>query len=164
MEKRIENAIDIFLDALNNGTLAKGTCFACACGNIVAAKLGIKPIIHKNHDDYITAGNERKLGGEWILAVKDNFDVCEEIKSIGINQIKETGFTVDEFKQIEEAFESNTFINFKLYNNYSKEKVRADQIKGLEAVVKVMLTFNEDAKTDVKEVFTNKAELIAIKN
>ena len=40
MTERISKAIDIFLDAVNNGTLAKGTCIACAVGNLVAHGMG----------------------------------------------------------------------------------------------------------------------------
>ena len=36
MTPRIQKAIDIFLDAINQGTLAKGSCAACAVGNLVA--------------------------------------------------------------------------------------------------------------------------------
>ena len=36
MTPRIQEAIDVFLDAINNGTLAKGTCTACAVGNLAA--------------------------------------------------------------------------------------------------------------------------------
>ena len=36
MNNRITKAIDIFLDAINEGTLAKGNCCACAVGNLVA--------------------------------------------------------------------------------------------------------------------------------
>jgi hypothetical protein len=63
--------------------------------------------------------------------------------------------------KIENAFETNTKINCYLYSEYSKEQIRKDQIKGLEAAVKVMLKF-DDQQDDVKEVFTRKAELIEI--
>ena len=42
MTERIKKAIDIFLDAINNGTLAKGTCIACAVGNLVADAINYK--------------------------------------------------------------------------------------------------------------------------
>lgn len=37
MTQRVQKAIDIFLDAINNGTLAKGSCTRCAVGNLVRA-------------------------------------------------------------------------------------------------------------------------------
>ncbi len=167
MEKRIENAIDIFLDALNNGTLAKGTCRACAVGNLIAA--GMNEVIEYNGFDFYCKGDNhiwnilfqtgykkqwRYRDGKYGYLLKTNLSLK--------NAIKNTNFTAGELEQIEYAFEINTKIYFKNYVKHTKEEVRADQIKGLEAVVKVMLSFNNDIKTDVKEAFTNKAELIKI--
>ena len=42
MTPRISKAINIFLEALKDGTLAKGTCTACAVGNLVAAGMDAK--------------------------------------------------------------------------------------------------------------------------
>ena len=59
------------------------------------------------------------------------------------------------------AFETNTKIDIQEYKEVTPEEVRADQIKGLEAVVNVMMTF-DDVKADVKEVFTNKLEPVSV--
>ncbi len=158
MEKRVEKAINIFLDALNEGTLAAGTCAACAVGNLVAAGIGIKAIIpHKNNEQkYIVCENEH-----WAVDILKSSDVMfDSTKSLKC--IAATDFTIRELIKIERAFERNTNIIYLRYDYYTKEEVRKDQIKGLEAVVKVMLTFNNDTKTNVKEVFTNKAELISL--
>ncbi len=170
MEKRIENAIDIFLDALNEGTLAKGDCTACAVGNIVRHGMGLTreqynlntlELDHKN-DEYINWSMlfSTQYGGH--QERDSNSELLLEKYSVIKKQINSTEFDIDELAMIEYAFETNTKIMFTEYYNHTKEEVRADQIKGLEAVVKVMLTFNKDTKTDVKKVFTNKAELIAI--
>ncbi len=169
MEKRIENAIDIFLDALNNGTLAKGTCFACAVGNLVAAGMDAV-VIHqidgnkhkydctKNNKDWSQLFYTPPSGKQATTDYEKVFKHLPRLKK----EIENTNFTVYELAQIEFAFETNAKINHQHYHGYTKEEIRADQIKALEAVVKVMLTFNEDTKTDVKEVFTNKAELIKL--
>lgn len=65
-------------------------------------------------------------------------------------------------KAIEKGtFETNTRISYHKYDYYTSEEIRADQIKGLEAVVQVMLDF-DDCKELVQEIFTSKAELIPV--
>ncbi|NJL78547.1 MAG: hypothetical protein HC917_06310 [Richelia sp. SM2_1_7] len=49
MTERISKAIDVLLDAVNNRTLAKGTCTACAVGNLIAAGLGEKVYARNNN-------------------------------------------------------------------------------------------------------------------
>jgi hypothetical protein len=162
MTKRIEKAIDIFLDAINNGTLAKGTCVACAVGNLVRTGMGIEINLDSNYGDSET----------WRLGFCTSNGLQTRIKKSDFSSyqlklyekaIAATDFTEDELAAIEYAFETNTQITGCSYDNdgYSKKHVRADQIKGLEAVVKVMLEFDEQSE-QVEDVFTKKAELIAI--
>lgn len=164
MTPRIQKAIDIFLDAINEGTLAKGTCLACACGNLVANGLGIKPVIHKTHTSYLhylgyvhRGSYTSKEGAAWSLTVRNDSRSTDQ----GKREVEMTGFTSDELRRIEKAFEGNTRINFTDYCFYSKEEIREDQIKGLKAVIEVMLKFDNQSD-DVKEVFIDKAELIPI--
>ena len=177
MTKRIQNAIDIFLDAINEGTLAKGTCVACAVGNLVAHGMESKVV---NKDGLF--GTKPTFGTEpfvvnsiWSnLFMTDSFGyqslwshkpngLDEMIKQPEYKSLRDAmekiDFTVDELRQIEYVFETNTKIKYDAYEDHTKEEVRADQIKGLEAVVKLMLTFDEQVD-DVKEVFTTKAEAI----
>lgn len=153
MTQRVQKAIDIFLDALNEGTLAAGDCQKCAVGNLCRAAMV-----------------ENKLAGcmasDWaflfISGTKRPF-YCSDMKQISRAKqlISYTEFTEEELMQIEHTFERATFIKRVHYSGFSKEEIRADQIKGLAAVVQLMLTFDEDTTTDVKEVFTSKAELIS---
>ena len=167
MTKRIQNAIDIFLDAINEGTLAKGACVACAVGNLVAHGMDAK-VVKDGRFDYTTEPKvHNNIWGGLFCTVGNSqtvrTDIHEVIKNSSFKDlrkaIKKIDFTIDELMQIEFAFETNTKIIHKLYNIHTKEEVRADQIKGLEAVVKLMLTFDEQVD-DVKEVFTTKAEAI----
>ena len=155
MTQRISKAIDIFLDAVNNGTLAKGNCVACAVGNLVSHGLGGE-ITHDNRfkcsvdntswsDAFSTSDFEQTV-------LEDKF-VNESV----VRNIEATDFTIDELMAIEYAFETKTKIHANSYHHYSPEAIRADQIRGLEAVIKVMMKF-DDVKADVKEVFTNKLE------
>lgn len=145
MTQRIENAINVFLDAINNGTLAKGTCCACAIGNLIADKINYK-IEELDHDT-------SKPNGVWWDYVA-GFNKKAEI-------LNKLDFTINEVIEIEKAFENNTKINYLSYYNSSKKQIREDQINGLKAVIEVMMSF-DDVKEDVDAVFTKKAELIPV--
>lgn len=158
MTKRIQKAIDIFLDAINNGTLAKGTCIGCAVGNLVANGMGCT----------IDLKNAEPLEvGDWGLLFQTNigkqniYNLNAQKLLNAYKNIRATDFNFHELRAIEKTFENNTNIHFYSYHKHTKEEIRADQIKGLEAVVKVMLEF-DSSKEDVKKVFTEKAELIMI--
>lgn len=175
LTERISNAIDIFLDAINEGTLAKGDCTKCAIGNLVRKGMGL------SKEEYCL-GKLRSLGDgsfiNWslIFSTNNRFNYQknkpqkfnrDNYKAILVNyplikeQIDSTEFTVEELAKIENTFEKNTKIWFSDYIFHSKEKVREDQIRGLEAVVRVMMEF-DNCEDNVKEVFTSKAELIEV--
>lgn len=160
MTQRIQKAIDIFLDALNNGTLVKGTCCACAVGNLVAHGLG--GTIYNNEGDYIAnVSNE-----DWMFAFVTSFDGQalhpERFKEPAVVKcVEATDFTLSELIEIEHAFETNAHIHYTDYHEYGAQQIRNDQIRGLEAVVKVMLEF-DNAEEEVERVFTSKAELISV--
>lgn len=171
MTNRVQNAIDIFLDAINKGTLAKGTCVACAVGNLVASGMGAKIYINGFDEANIPVFNCNINNHTWNVVFmtslgyqEQNFELLNS-KSSYVKEIKKlmdsTGFTPEELAKIEFAFETNTRIKIYYYNKYSKEAIREDQINGLKAVVEVMMTF-DDIKEDVDEVFTKKAELIPV--
>lgn len=160
MTKRIEKAIDIFLDAVNNGTLAKGSCIACAVGNLVAH--GMNGTISKRKGKFSCSGEFESdvNSGVWSLAFVTTGGDQSVYKSylknpLVLSSVAATDFTIDELMKIEYAFETNTEIPHTDYGLTAPQEIRADQIKGLEAVVNVMMTF-DDVKADVKEVFTNK--------
>lgn len=162
MTNRIQNAIDIFLDAINKGTLAKGNCAACAVGNLVAAGLGGTIKINQLYGE----ANCNVYNWAWnayFVTCDGNQKVTSYMKDVPsvVKNIKATEFTGKELMKIEYAFETNTDIPLSNYQYNTDEAIRADQIKGLEAVVKVMMGF-DDCTDSVAEVFTNKAELIAI--
>ena len=164
MTGRIERAIDVFLDAINKGTLAKGKCSACAVGNLVAHGIGMEiDPIRLICVDIGGFNTNNTHWGDLFCTVEGRqfmFDINPDSHDAMAN-IKSTEFTFEELAKIEFAFETSTQINGVRYKYHTKEEVRADQIKGLEAVIKVMLEF-DDQKLDVKEIFTKKADLIPI--
>lgn len=152
MTNRVEKAINIFLDAINNGTLAKGTCTACAVGNLVANGL--------NHKIELTEIGLSKNSMWSKVFYTNSFGKQlyrpEELLGLVKKNIDATDFSVQELMEIEHVFEINTKINWEKYSNYSKNEIKQDQIKGLEAVIKVILEFEEDKETVINEVFTSK--------
>lgn len=163
---RIIKAIDIFLDAINNGTLAKGTCVACAVGNLVAKSKNITIEKIEMNGILLRFDTCRPVSNWMYLFMTENGEQKPRLGTIkdeqlGLECIKDVEFSKEELAKIEFAFETNSAISFGRYYKHTKEQIRADQIKGLEAVVKVMLEF-DDCKEEVKEVFTSKAELIPV--
>lgn len=165
MTRRIERAMDIFLDALNTNNLIPGDCTKCAVGNLVRVGMGYGEEYKLPESEsepfvfgYIKDDPFSKYFLNWSVLFATSFkdqdlrnkeEQKELLKKYPIlkQQIDSTGFTIDELSQIEYAFETNAGHD------------RAGQIKGLEAVVQVMMGF-DDSKENVKEVFTDKAELI----
>lgn len=163
MTPRIQKAIDIFLDAINNNTLIKGDCTKCAVGNLVRVGMGYGPEYREPNlgEDFIHGRDDKSRRYiNWSMAFCTMPNGKQRFKEktypkllqkypIIKQQIESTDFTVKELAKIEHTFERNA-------NNTKK-----GMIKGLEAVVQVMLEFDE-CKDDVKEVFTEKAELIEV--
>lgn len=159
-ENRITRAIDVFLDALNEGTLMKGSCEYCAIGNLAQKAI-------KDSDSFHL---DATMWSEKYCTNKRGFTFTPtSLPSLSKQQIEYVDelihlipFTLEEQIKIENIFENSCRIHFKDYNIFTKEEVRADQIKGLEAVVKVMLTFDDHDEGLCDDIFTKKAELIEI--
>lgn len=149
---RVQKAIDIFIDALNNGTLAKGDYNACAVGNLISHSMGLKAN---------SLSEQMKLENVnfWMEGFSDGKlnDTFNNLKFIEKCEI--TGFTVEELCQIEGVFEKNTDIGYDIYCFCSKKEIFEDQLRGLSAVIELMKTFSDKLENNfsIVEVFTNKA-------
>lgn len=158
---RIEKAINIFLDAINKGVLAKGSCKACAVGNLVASGLGGTVKIN-----YLNFSCD-KINDAWYILFSTNKSghqfFCEaNIKNNKVlRNIEATDFTLKELMKIEHVFETNTKILFEDYLKHTKKKIREDQIAGLSAMIETMMSF-EEVKENYVEIFNSKAELILV--
>lgn len=155
MTERVQKAIDTLLDAINNRTLGKGSCTACAVGNLVAKGLNyeitdisdVNPIIGGWARAFYTVGTYQHKQSS-------SYDSPEVVKCV-----QSTDFTLEELMEIEYAFETNTKINHTQYTSTSDKQVLRDQIKGLEAVIKVMMEFDE-VEADIQQVFTDKVLVV----
>src|SRR5690606_24288790 len=101
MTPRIQKAIDIFLDAINNGTLAKGDPCGCAVGNLVANSKGLK----------LTKSEEKTgIGIKIIGSAGENNDEWFDYNNYPNNIVRKdfnnrTGFSNKELSIIEKTFE-----------------------------------------------------------
>jgi anaerobic ribonucleoside-triphosphate reductase len=160
---RIQRAIDIFLDAIINGTLAKGTCVACAVGNLVAAGAGAKieyEIGFLKRVEF-SCNYDNTSWGVLLLPYTQNETYKRRYNS-AIDDISKTEFTIDELLKIEKAFEDNTKIRYREYPISTPEEIRKDQINGLKAVIKVMEEFDEIKENVYVDNFITNVNLIPI--
>lgn len=98
-----ENTISILVKAYMNDELEHKTCGACAVGNIVAAAIGTKPKNADNSamkfDNNNFENNEPAFSG-WYTMINGGWTLE------GYNQVRATGYTISELKEIEYAFEN----------------------------------------------------------
>jgi hypothetical protein len=159
MTTRFKNAIDALVYAFFNDTLAKGTCTACAVGNICAHAMGATVVA----DGTYNAMREGRIveNHHWrYLFFTDGLGVQHFGKATGnslygLAMIARTGYSLMELARVEKAFETNTKINWMTYYRSSKEAIMQDQYNGLMAVVDVLCEIEgiEDP-SEYKELFT----------
>lgn len=157
MTPRIKNAINVWLDAINNGTLAKGTCTACAVGNLVAdgLKIAVNPAIKTGKNTHWGSLFSTTFS---IQEFNENYLTNDNV----LNNIEATSFTIEELREIEYTFETSTKIFFSSYSLYTKKEIREDQLRGLYACIELIKTFDE-VEFDTKIEFTDKVnELVTV--
>lgn len=155
MTPRVQRAIDTLLDAINNRTLAKGNCYACAVGNLVARGLGAEientgiefKSTDPDSDDWTLAFMTSNSGQSVFPAY---FKHPKVVRCVGA-----TEFSLEELMKIEFSFEQASEIDALRYDEHTDTEILADQIKGIEAVLKVMISF-DDIDANIQEVFTSK--------
>lgn len=101
MNKRptFNETVDVLVRAYLNDELAHSFCSACAVGNIVAHAIGTKP---KRGTDF--EFDNVFENGEYAAAWYDTLNYMGW--EIGLRQIEATGYTKNELRLIERAFES----------------------------------------------------------
>jgi hypothetical protein len=123
MTQRFEKAYNALYNAFMNDTLAKGSCCACAVGNIVADAMGGNVYKEKSRFEY--GCNVMNL---WWAAMFMTTDCGQSITTTRQNpyvtdyrkRIKNlTGYTWKELAKVERVFEQNTKINHFRYCEYS---------------------------------------------
>lgn len=152
MTERFKKAYDSLVRAFFEGTLAKGSCTACACGNIIFDAIG-DPMTKEMLGKEILSGGFHTPATESGLRIEkamnlwttkrvfiaggrgDHFKAKDYYK----DEINAAGYTAQEFADIETAFEGNTRIQLDDYPNNTEQAILEDQYNGLCAVVDVLM-------------------------
>jgi hypothetical protein len=144
-------SVNILQKAYYNGTLQHGNPCGCAVGNLVVSACGIKTSF--TEDNRFNWNNKAPLWYERMMGVKQTLTIFEEL---GEKQINATGYSIEEIKKIEGAFE---------YPHPSgKHNVKADKdgFNGLCNVLEALMEIHEFNKEDLlpeKEQIFNKEKL-----
>lgn len=156
-----KKTVDILYEAYFNDTLEHGNCYACAVGNIVAANCGYKimkdPTIKREiiQEMYwegfapytLSAQNHDIMRTATYYTLKSWEKTPEEVRE----QIKKTGYTLNELRVIEEAFE-----NCSSCDEDGDITDEAWMFNGLVSVLDVLKEIHEiDDNSDEKEKFSS---------
>ena len=143
--ERFKKAYTALVNAYHNGTLAKGTCQACAVGNIVADAMGAK--IFKGDFGYFDCDQDN---GFWSDMFCSGMTVAFISNFKAEKLLKLTGYSYVELAKVEKAFEFNCRIEEDDYNIHSEQEILEDQFNGLSAVLDVLLELDDIQDSDNK--------------
>lgn len=161
MTKRFEKSYNALYNAFMNNTLAKGSCMACAVGNIIADAMGLS--VEKNNDEYeYTCSGDNKWWSELFLTAGNTQIFCN-INDDCLRYRKKikylTGYSWKEMAKIEYAFEINTKYNYLMYDEMSEKDIMDDQFNGLMGVMDVLLELDNISEgKKYKDSFKKKLE------
>lgn len=161
---RFNKAYNALVNAFFNGTLAKGTCTACAIGNIVADAMGAEIIrIDEGVSTPYFTCEENNDFWKGIFATNSKFQAryFGRYPQLELRLKSLTDYTHLELAQVEETFERNTRISACDYGWVSEQQALEDQYNGLRAVVDVLLSFEENTTNPIpyKEKFREHPKL-----
>lgn len=150
--ERFNRAYNALIRAYFEGTLAKGTCAACAVGNICADAIGVKLI----PGDFANYGDN----AQWMWLF--HFRPSIENMNRAILLISRTGYSVEEITVIESAFEFGASIAYMRYDEFGEQQILEDQFNGLSAVVDVLCELDNVENTDkaLNNEFRNHPKLV----
>jgi len=164
MTQRFEKAYNALLNAFMNDTLAKGSCAACAVGNIIADAMGGEVISRKNNygDVKYNCSVENhwwsyvfvtSVHGQTIHKIKESPHTKEYRKRMFIL----TGYRWNELAKVEKVFEKNTKISHPDYWIHTEKQIMEDQFNGLMAVMDVLIKLDDIAEGNkYKDAFKTK--------
>jgi hypothetical protein len=145
--------VNVLVKAYLNDTLIHGHPCGCAVGNLIAQDLGLKVIVEGSDQAGWIGGRYQETGGgfDWFTVVRPDRIVSKGSRKLGVQQIKATGYSVNEIRRIEHAFESVQEEN-DLFNPH----LDPDGHKGLMAVVDVLAEIHNidlSTKEEAKKAF-----------
>ena len=181
MTTRFKNAYDALYKAFINGTLAKGSCSACAIGNIVsAAQKGTIEIINnevfsstRSHFwSKIFVTENKSKAPKMLFFIKDTVEQTINQGKLDDSEIiflsgelkRLTGYSANELAKVEYVFETASKIHYRQYPKCSERKILNDQFNGLMAVVDVLLELDNMKDEGYKESFKAHPKLVLVEN
>lgn len=158
MTTRFKKSYDALIKAYFEGTLAKGTCLACACANIIADAQGGKisqlPPDKNGRVNFICDTNNSFWSEIFICGEPTSFVDEPFIESSKQDLLDLTGYSWEEMMLVERAFESTCRLNNTHYGHCTQQEILKDQFNGLSAVVDVLCELdnipNEDKSFNLK--------------
>lgn len=145
-KEKFHETVAILVAAYMNDTLRHGDCAACAVGNIVAARMGLRIVQDPSYIDcnqkFMMWSNGEYPNEGWFQVTR----AYEGFSQRAIEQIEASSYTAQQLRQIEKSFESANFVSS--YDDYI--------LNGLIAVVDVLCEIhgmNEVDKKEAKELF-----------
>lgn len=155
-ENLFKKSVQILSEAYFNDTLRHGNCYACAVGNLIAANTGkVYKEYPKDRYETISSPPTFRWDGtvSWQIVSYSYIGQSDrERREFGLAEIASTGYTVNEFMQIEKAFEGA-----------NRGKSDDDWMyNGLMAVVDVLQVIHECSKEEAvvaKERFNKEVKV-----
>jgi hypothetical protein len=160
MTARFEKAYNALYNSFMGNTLAKGTCTACAVGNIVADAMGEKITI--DEDGWYNCEIDNAWWNDMFYSndfgqLITTIEMDPQVKNLRKRIYEMTGYEWNELAKVEKTFEKNTSINFADYDIYTEKEIMEDQFNGLMAVMDVLIELDEVKDGEkYKNTFKNK--------
>lgn len=170
MTNRARNAIRVFLEAIEDGTLANGDYNAGPVGHLIADGKNLKVYvstfegIHDYSFYWTKPGKKRKVHSNFMAHIRSyNGKIIfrDPQKVFDPNPAYDTDFSLKELAGMMYMFDEHTNITLSDYPYRTPEEIRQDLINGIKHVVLAILDY-DDCNEDVDEVFTKKAESIPL--
>lgn len=141
-QKLFKDTTATLVEAFFDGTLKKGDCQACAVGNICGQRPDWASV-------FVTIyGHQSFELGAYRGTAKEVID--------------DTGYSPTQLARIEAAFESNTDIHYRDYENDYRSAVIEDQFSGLMAVMDVLFDIHDvevEEQSDYRQQFKEHPQL-----
>lgn len=156
--ERFTKAYNSLVRAFFEGTLTRGSCLGCACGNIIFDAVGehISPEDVALDRKVLISEDEFAL---FLILRMCSYSLWAVYRTVTLdkkffahplpgweNRVNEAGYTTKEFAQIEMAFENACSIGMSRYSLHSEQEILEDQYKGLCAVVDVLLELEGESQ------------------
>ncbi len=157
-------AVDLILDAYNEGKLEHGNCSACVLGNILNTDIWALDFCtnygNSQSIDQLPLTSEEDFNCYCVSKERNtlkNLKTIEEKRSFLNNLYNSKGFTREELMRIEFTFENSIYPDYFILKN-----TKEGQFIGLTAVLKLMSTMVEEDIISEETINSNQERLVKV--